>query len=108
RCARHFINWLATSSRSRCRTKSDGPEKVVEPTAILLPLYEFRMRSSPLNLLPSLLLGSLLSLVGLAASVSGMERPNFVWILSEDNSYHYLKPFCKTGAETPRIEAMAK
>lgn len=34
-------------------------------------------------------------------------RPNFVWILSEDNSMHYLKLFDGHGAETPRIREMA-
>ncbi|MCA9248861.1 MAG: sulfatase-like hydrolase/transferase [Planctomycetales bacterium] len=38
----------------------------------------------------------------------GAERPNIVWILSEDNSKHYLKLFDENGAPTPRIEAMAR
>lgn len=36
------------------------------------------------------------------------DRPNFVWILSEDNSKHYLRLFDPTGAPTPHIEEMAK
>ncbi|MCA9110234.1 MAG: hypothetical protein KDA52_09820, partial [Planctomycetaceae bacterium] len=35
------------------------------------------------------------------------ERPNFVWLVSEDNSKHYLKLFDEHGAETPRIAEMA-
>lgn len=35
------------------------------------------------------------------------ERPNIVWIMSEDNSKHYLKLFDDAGAETPNIAAMA-
>jgi len=35
-------------------------------------------------------------------------RPNFVWLLSEDNSSHYLKMFDPNGAETPCIEELAK
>ncbi|MCB1278652.1 sulfatase-like hydrolase/transferase [Prosthecobacter sp.] len=35
------------------------------------------------------------------------DRPNIVWIVSEDNSIHYLKHFFPGGAETPAIEAMA-
>lgn len=35
------------------------------------------------------------------------ERPNFVWILSEDNSKHYLKLFDERGAPAPNIEKMA-
>lgn len=39
---------------------------------------------------------------------SGAERPNIVWLISEDNSTHYLKLFDEHGAPTPRIEALAK
>lgn len=35
-------------------------------------------------------------------------RPNIVWIVSEDNSKHYLKLYDETGAETPNIESLAK
>ncbi len=35
------------------------------------------------------------------------ERPNVVWIMSEDNSADYLKLFDPAGAATPNIEAMA-
>ena len=38
----------------------------------------------------------------------GADRPNFVWLLSEDNSKHYMKLFDKDGAETPHIEALAE
>ncbi|HIG26288.1 MAG TPA: sulfatase [Verrucomicrobiales bacterium] len=37
----------------------------------------------------------------------GAERPNVVWIVSEDNSIHYLKHFFKEGIEAPHIEALA-
>ncbi|WP_166822245.1 sulfatase-like hydrolase/transferase [Thalassoroseus pseudoceratinae] len=40
--------------------------------------------------------------------VSAADRPNIVWILSEDNSKHYLKLFDENGAETPRIAELAK
>jgi uncharacterized sulfatase len=36
------------------------------------------------------------------------QRPNIVWILSEDNSQHYLKLYETTGAATPRIAALAE
>ncbi len=36
------------------------------------------------------------------------ERPNIVWLISEDNSKHYLKLFDSNGAKTPAIEALAK
>ena len=36
------------------------------------------------------------------------DKPNFVWIISEDNSIHYLNHFFPNGAETPNIKKMAK
>jgi len=36
------------------------------------------------------------------------DRPNVVWILSEDNSKHYLKLFDEGGAPAPNIEKLAK
>ncbi len=35
------------------------------------------------------------------------EKPNFLWIVSEDNSKHYLKLFDSRGIATPNIEEMA-
>ncbi|MFY0607691.1 MAG: sulfatase [Cyclobacteriaceae bacterium] len=39
---------------------------------------------------------------------SPLSPPNIVWIVSEDNSKHYLKLFDEHGTETPNIEALAK
>ncbi|NQT87337.1 sulfatase-like hydrolase/transferase, partial [bacterium] len=36
------------------------------------------------------------------------KKPNFLWILSEDNSKHYLKLFDSNGAPAPNIEKLAK
>lgn len=48
-------------------------------------------------------------LIGMAASAAtAANRPHFVWLLSEDNSKHYLKLFDRMGAETPCIEALAQ
>jgi len=44
---------------------------------------------------------------GSAAPAAG-KRPNFVWLLSEDNSKHFLKLFDDEGAALPSVEAMAK
>ncbi|MCP4787854.1 MAG: sulfatase [Fuerstiella sp.] len=54
-------------------------------------------------------LASLLPAVFLCSTVglSAAERPNVVWLVSEDNSVHYLKHFDPHGAPTPRIEALA-
>ncbi len=35
------------------------------------------------------------------------EQPNFVWLISEDNSKHYLKLFDENGIATPNIEKLA-
>ncbi len=40
-------------------------------------------------------------------SSSAAERPNVVWIVSEDNSVHYLDRFFPGGAETPNIDKLA-
>jgi arylsulfatase A-like enzyme len=36
------------------------------------------------------------------------KRPNIVWLMSEDNSKHYMKLFDANGVETPRIAEMAR
>ncbi|PHQ31740.1 sulfatase family protein [Rhodopirellula bahusiensis] len=41
------------------------------------------------------------------STAKASSRPNIVWIMSEDNSKHYLKHFDETGVETPAIEALA-
>jgi len=43
----------------------------------------------------------------LASPAHAAKRPNFVWLLSEDNSKHYLK-FDEHGAPAPNIEALAR
>ena len=35
------------------------------------------------------------------------ERPNFVWLMSEDNSVHYLDLYFRSGAATPQIRELA-
>ena len=52
----------------------------------------------------------LVSLVVCVASDSlwAADKPNFVWLISEDNSVHYLKLFDEHGAETPRIAELAQ
>ncbi|WP_158970844.1 sulfatase [Paraglaciecola sp. L3A3] len=35
------------------------------------------------------------------------KRPNFVWLLSEDNSKHYLKLYDPQGATMPNVESLA-
>jgi arylsulfatase A-like enzyme len=40
-------------------------------------------------------------------SLNGPPRPNIVWIMSEDNSVHYLDHFFPGGADTPTIKQLA-
>ena len=54
-----------------------------------------------------LLLSTTFFLTLTATVLFAAERPNFVWLVSEDNSKHYLKLFDEHGAETPRIEQLA-
>lgn len=42
-----------------------------------------------------------------AEQANAADRPNVVWIVSEDNSHHYLRHFFKDGAPAPNIEALA-
>lgn len=57
-------------------------------------------------LFPSLLLGGLLA--SACTWGGGNEKPNFVWIISEDNSTHYMELFDAHGIATPNIESMAE
>lgn len=41
-------------------------------------------------------------------SAFAAEKPNIVWIVSEDNSKHYLKLFDENGTETPNIARLAE
>lgn len=43
-----------------------------------------------------------------AALSAAADRPNVVWIVSEDNSVHYLAHFFEGGAKAPNIEALAE
>ena len=43
----------------------------------------------------------------LAELTEAADRPNVVWIVSEDNSHNYLRHFFKDGAPAPNIEALA-
>ena len=42
------------------------------------------------------------------AGLKNSARPSFVWLVSEDNSKHFLRLFDKNGATTPRIEELAR
>ncbi len=57
-----------------------------------------------MNLSKTLLL---LLLVLFVAGSATAAHPNFVWLVSEDNSKHYLQLFDPGGAPTPNLEALA-
>lgn len=40
-------------------------------------------------------------------TLSELPPPNIVWLVSEDNSMHYLKMFDDNGVATPNIEGLA-
>ena len=50
----------------------------------------------------------LFSIMKMAVWANAAQQPNFVWIISEDNSIHYLDHFFPGGADTPNIKKMAK
>lgn len=55
-----------------------------------------------------MLFGALLSLKTCSTkSGESSGQPNFVWIISEDNSTHYMELFDPNGIATPHIEKMA-
>lgn len=47
-------------------------------------------------------------MIKMTAWMHAAQQPNFVWIISEDNSIHYLDHFFPGGADTPNIKKMAK
>ena len=51
---------------------------------------------------------ALLAVIGINFQSQAADQPNFLWILSEDNSKHYLKLFDEAGAPTPEIEKLAE
>ena len=56
-----------------------------------------------------LLISALSALSALSAvNPSAADRPNLVFIVSEDNSVHYLNHFFPGGTKAPNIEALAK
>jgi arylsulfatase A-like enzyme len=51
----------------------------------------------------------LLALILLCSvSATAADRPNFLWLLSEDNSKHFLNLFDENGADTPNIAKLAE
>lgn len=51
---------------------------------------------------------TLLILFALALPVPAQERPNILWITSEDNSSHWIGCYGNKQAQTPNIDALAK
>ena len=51
---------------------------------------------------------ALVLVLTLQLAATAADQPNFVWLISEDNSVHYMKLFDEHGAETPRIAELAR
>lgn len=47
-------------------------------------------------------------LIGLFTGLHAADRPNIVWLTSEDNSVHYLDLYFEGGASTPNIARLAE
>ncbi len=45
--------------------------------------------------------------VALAVAAAAADRPNILWITSEDNSHHYLGAYGNTNARTPHLDRLA-
>ncbi len=45
--------------------------------------------------------------IAVSSTLRAADRPNIVWIVSEDNSIHYLEHFFPGGAAAPNIESLA-
>ena len=71
--------------------------------ATLTPL----IGDSPMRKYTGLIPAFLLLLLTTAALGRAAEKPNVVWLISEDNSVHYHKMFHEHGTETPRIAELA-
>ncbi|MEQ1824714.1 MAG: sulfatase [Pirellula sp.] len=48
-------------------------------------------------------MASILVFAWVHSNLQAADRPNVVWLISEDNSVHYLKLYSQHGTETPRI-----
>lgn len=57
----------------------------------------------------AVMLATLASLLLFSEKATAQDRPNIVWVVSEDNSQHFLKLYNENGgAPMPNIEALAK
>ncbi|MBT3279054.1 MAG: sulfatase [Phycisphaerales bacterium] len=61
-----------------------------------------------LTLTAAVTAGTILPTPVRAAKTNKKKRPNIVWLISEDNSKHFLKLYDKEGAKTPNIEKLAQ
>lgn len=52
----------------------------------------------------------LLSILAIFANLTfaGQDQPNIVWLVTEDNSIHYLKLYDEGGTDMPNVERLAK
>lgn len=67
----------------------------------------FQLTAYPLRAVLILFVFTSIQTLSLSQS-SSEDRPNIVWVVSEDNSKHYLQLYEPGGAPMPNIEALAK
>ncbi len=71
--------------------------------------YALRYRSMITSTrITRLLLNALTLLAGMSSIAVAEERPNIVWLTSEDNSKHWLRLYSESGAPMPHIERLAQ
>jgi len=84
--------WLRRSSSSL--KKLPHPLVVKKPSQF--PEFDFsRMKT-------------LLFLLALSSPLAAADKPNILWIVSEDNSSHWIGCYGNAQAQTPRLDALAK
>ena len=72
-----------------------------------MPQYIRTAEAPPTGYKPVKYLLSILAVLALNSAIYAADRPNIVWLISEDNSTHYMKMFDDHGTETPRIQELA-
>lgn len=71
------------------------------PIRPAIPAHQLHMPMKVFSLL-------LAAVTSIATAFAAAERPNILWIVSEDNSYQWIGCYGNPQAQTPRINALAK
>lgn len=108
----HSHTFDQTAPRFRALTRLEHP---AENDRVYTVSELFRTQPNRINAMNTrqlklllLILFVLPTFANTALVVRAADKPNFVWLVSEDNSKHYLRLFDEHGIETPNIEKLAK